>query len=41
LDPDTGDSVWLFTDLRVDEWQHDSHFIESTIREVARQARGL
>jgi PAS domain-containing protein len=40
LDSDTGDSVWLFTDLRVDEWQHDSHFIESTIREVARQARG-
>jgi PAS domain-containing protein len=40
LDLDTGDSFWLFTDLRVDEWQHDSHFIESTIREVARQARG-
>jgi len=40
LDPDTGDSIWLFTDLRADEWQHDSHFIESTIREVARQARG-
>jgi PAS domain-containing protein len=40
LDTDTGDSVWLFTDLRVDEWQHDSHFIESSIREVARQARG-
>lgn len=40
LDEDTGDSVWLLTDLRVDEWQHDSRFIESTIREVARQVRG-
>jgi PAS domain-containing protein len=40
LDLDTGDSFWLFTDLRVDEWHHDSHFIESTIREVADQARG-
>jgi hypothetical protein len=40
LDRDFGYSVWLFTDLRADEWQHDSHFIEATIREVARQARG-
>jgi PAS domain-containing protein len=40
LDFDTGDSFWLFTDLRIDEWHHDSHFIESTIREVADQARG-
>jgi PAS domain-containing protein len=40
LASDAGDSVWLFTDLRLEEWQHDSRFVESTIREVARQARG-
>jgi PAS domain-containing protein len=40
LASDAGESVWLFTDLRAEEWQHDSRFVENTIREVARQARG-
>ena len=40
LASDVGEAVWLFTDLRAEEWQHDSSFIENTIREVASQARG-